>query len=370
MRMLTIRNKVLPACLTLLIALVSGYIFTLVRMPIPWLLGPMIGVWIASRGMKSLKLYWPGYLRNTGLIIVGYTLGLAFTLDTLKEISRQLPTMVLMTLLLLLLCSLIAFGFSKWTGISFPTALTGSIPGGLTQMVSLAEETKGIDLTIVTFLQVSRLMMIVAFIPLIIFSPLMNDLSPDELSVMVPIVSSSWSDLFPAILPYAILCTGCALLGKKVHFPTTFLLAPMIAAAVLHLSGVHGPALPSSLLAAAQVMIGCYIGLMLKPENLPNKLRLIFLSIISGVVLILGSCALSYLMTRLHPVSAATALLSLAPGGMDQMGIIAHEINADVSIVTCYQLFRTFFIFFAVPPLLRAIFGRLGKSKSTSTSTK
>jgi uncharacterized protein len=49
------------------------------------------------------------------------------------------------------------------------------------------------------------------------------------------------------------------------------------------------------------------------------------------------------------------------------MGIIAHEINADVSIVTCYQLFRTFFIFFAVPPLLRAIFGRLGRSKSTST---
>src|SRR5690242_5741251 len=103
--------------MTLLIALVSGYIFTLVNMPIPWLLGPMIGVWLASRGMKSVKLHWPGYFRNAGLIAVGYAIGLSFTYSTLQEIANQFPSMILLTLLLLILCSLIAYGLSRLTGI-------------------------------------------------------------------------------------------------------------------------------------------------------------------------------------------------------------------------------------------------------------
>ncbi|MNJ71711.1 putative ammonia monooxygenase [compost metagenome] len=41
---------------------------------------------------------------------------------------------------------------------------------------------------------------------------------------------------------------------------------------------------------------------------------------------------------------------------MDQMGIIAHEINGDISIVTSYQLFRILFILLFVPPLLKMLF--------------
>ncbi|WP_239618103.1 AbrB family transcriptional regulator [Cohnella mopanensis] len=351
-------NKSTQIGLTLLIALVSGYLFTLLRIPIPWLLGPMIGVWLTSR--SSVKLQWPSYFQSAGLIIVGYAIGLSFTISTLQEIARQLPSMVILTLLLLLLCSLIAFGLSKLTGIPFPTALTGSIPGGLTQMIALAEETKGIDITVVTFLQASRLMIIVVSVPLLIFSPLVGSV-PSAALPASPLVTETagWGELFPSLIPYAIACTACAVIGKKVRFPTAYLLVPMLVAAALHLSGLPGPVLPPTFIAAAQLMIGCYVGLLLKPETLQNKLRIVSLAAASGVILVLGACGLSYLMTKMHPVSAATSLLSLSPGGMDQMGIIAHEIGANVSIVTSYQLFRTFFIFFAVPPLLRILFRKL-----------
>lgn len=58
-----------------------------------------------------------------------------------------------------------------------------------------------------------------------------------------------------------------------------------------------------------------------------------------------------------YQFSAITSFLSLAPGGADQMGIIGHELEADVSMITGYQLFRILFIFFAVPPLLKLILG-------------
>lgn len=354
------------AGLTLLVAVLSGLLFTAIHMPIPWLLGPMIGVCAFARTVRSVKLYWPGTVRNAGLIIVGYAIGIAFTRDTLTEIARQLPAMVLMTTLLLTLCALIAYGVSKFARVPYPTALTGNVPGGLTQMVALAEETKGIDMTVVTFLQTSRLMMIVVAVPLLIFSPWLGVGTDTGQSAEATVLAAEapWNELLPNILPYAALCTGLALLAAKIKFPTAYLLAPLIAAAGLHLTGLTAPALPSPILGAAQLMIGCYVGLLLKPENLPNKARLIVAAVVSGVALIAGACGLSYLLTRLHAMSLPTSLLGLAPGGMDQMGIIAHEIGADLSIVTCYQLFRTFFIFLAVPPLLRLLFRYMGKRAS------
>jgi len=85
---------------------------------------------------------------------------------------------------------------------------------------------------------------------------------------------------------------------------------------------------------------------------------------LSGIVLILCALDLSLLLTMLHPVSFVTAFLSLSPGGMDQMAIIAKEVHADLSILICYQLFRALFISLAVPPILKAVFKKYSKAKT------
>src|SRR5690625_2058164 len=95
---------------------------------------------------------------------------------------------------------------------------------------------------------------------------------------------------------------------------------------------------------------------MLKTNQIANKTKTIGLAVGSGLMLLFGSIILSMLLTKLQPISKATGLLCLAPDGMDQMGIIAHEIGADLSIASGYQLFRTFFIYFALSSLLRVIF--------------
>ncbi len=323
----------------------------------------MFFVLVGSKLSKNMKLFWPGSARNIGMGIIGYTIGLSFTMSALKQIGQQLPTMVLFTFLILLCALVIAFFVSKLSGVSFPTVLMGSIPGGLTQMITLAEEIKGIDLTVVTFLQVSRLIMIIFFVPLLIFSPLFSIQNGDSLQGTIHLPTAGWGSLFPHIFVFAIVCTICALIGKKIKFPTAFLLGPMIATIVLNLSGFEGPALPKLFLNISQLMIGGYIGLLLKPENLKNKVKIILLAIMSGIVLIMCSISLSMLLTKMHPVTFVTAFLSLSPGGMDQMAIIAKEVNANLSVIICYQLFRTLFIFFVVPPLLKAIFKKFLPSR-------
>ncbi|NQX58328.1 AbrB family transcriptional regulator [Paenibacillus qinlingensis] len=349
-------NKPIGLFVALITALLGGYLFQLLHIPIPWLLGPMIAVLLGSNVFKE-RYAWPTPIRNAGLIIVGYTIGLSMTATALHEMVIQLPSMLLMTLLLMLLCVLLAYFISKLSGINFKTTLLGSIPGGLTQMVILAEETEGINLTIVTVLQVVRLMMIVVCVPLLVFSSIMgNQHTVETLIQQVLTSTASWGALTPNIFIFAIVSISCALLGNKIKFPTAFLLGPAFSTAIIQLLGLHGPSLPTMIINAAQIMIGIHVGLMLKPAQLNHKLQIITLAIGSSLVLLLGSFGLSFIFMHLHAISKSTALLSLAPGGMDQMGIIAHEINANLSVVVGYQLFRTFFIFFAVPPLLRMIF--------------
>jgi membrane AbrB-like protein len=341
--------------ITMVTALIGGASFMLMHMPIPWLLGPMIAVLIGSSIWKE-NYRWPGQARNTGMIIVGYTIGLSMTAAALREMSHQLPSMLLMTVLLLLLCAGMAYVFSKLARSDYLTVLMGSIPGGLTQIITLAQETDEVNITVVTVMQVIRLMTIIVCVPLLIFNPLSGNHHADTMAAeLISVVQTNGSSLMPNLLFFAAVCVVFALAGSKIRFPTAYLLGPAIATAILQIIGLHGPTLPSMLINAAQFMIGAYVGLLLKPGELTQKLRTISLAIMSSILLVLGALALSFILTKLQRVSMSTALLSLAPGGMDQMGIIAHEVNADLSMVSGYQLFRTFFIFFAVPPLLRLI---------------
>ncbi|MGG3470523.1 AbrB family transcriptional regulator [Neobacillus pocheonensis] len=356
-------DKRIRFLVTLVTALIGGLIFTAIHTPIPWLLGPMAAVLIGSRFGK-VQFYWPSYIRDTGLIIVGYSIGLSFTKAALLQILAKLPSMLILTVLLVAFCAGIAFVVSKLTGVDYPTILTGSIPGGLSQMITFAEEVKGIDITTVTFLQVARLLMIIFFVPFLILGPFYKDGTAASATNLVDKTMTFSGPFFPTILLFAGICVLCAFLGKKLKFPTPFLLGPIIGTAVINISGLHGPSLSPTILDISQFMIGGYIGLLLKPEKLEHKTKMITLALISGMVMIFGSIGLSLLLVNFYHITPSTSFLSLAPGGMDQMGILAHEVHADLSMVTGYQLFRLLFIYFAVPPILRLFFKIRRKAKA------
>ncbi|MCM3665004.1 AbrB family transcriptional regulator [Mesobacillus subterraneus] len=354
-------SKVTSFLYALLIAVLGGLLFSYFRVPIPWLLGPMSSILIFSR-FKRINLYWPPFLRDTALIIVGYSIGLSFTRTAVKNIIANLPSMFFMTVLLVSFAAFMAFIISRLSGVNYPTMLTGSIPGGLSQMIVFAEETKGIDITVVTFMQVSRLLMIVFFVPFVIFGPILN-LQHTEYETIGQYQHDAGS--YSALL-FAAACIIGAFVGKRLRFPTPFLLGPILAAALLTNVGFTGPILPSNVLDASQLLIGGYIGMLLKPEKLQRKTLTIFLALLSGFFLVSGSLAMSFFLSEKLNISIVTSFLSLAPGGMDQMGIIAHEVNADLSMVTGFQLFRLLFVYFAVPPLLRWYFKRKLGSKQES----
>lgn len=352
-------NSMRKIVMTLIVAVVGGMFFKLLHIPVPWLLGPMV-VMVIGKNLLKWNFVWPHHLRDSGMMVVGYTIGLSMTSEALHEMARQLPSMLLLTVFLMLWCALIAYIVSKFSDTDYRSALLGSIPGGLTQVIMLAEETKGINLAVVTITQVIRLMIIVILMPLLVVIPIIGGNSTGNATTATVVKSV---ELFPNSILFAVICIVFALVGNKIHFPTAFLLGPVIGTAIFQLIGLNGPTLPSLIINLAQLMIGTHVGLMLQTDLITNKAKTFSLAIGSGLMLMIGSILLSVVLTLLQHVTEATALLSLAPGGMDQMSIIAHEINADLSIVSGYQLFRTFFIFFAIPPLLKWLFKLMEQNK-------
>ena len=149
-------SKLVRLLLTIVIGIIGGLIFVYIHMPLPWVLGPMTATLIGSK-LSKIRLYWPSRIRNWGLIVIGYSCGLSFNRDTLFQIIKELPWMLVMTTVLIAFCAVTALLVSKLTGVDYPSILTGCIPGGLSQMVILGEEIEGMDLTIITFFQVLSL---------------------------------------------------------------------------------------------------------------------------------------------------------------------------------------------------------------------
>ncbi|WP_025680646.1 AbrB family transcriptional regulator [Paenibacillus massiliensis] len=342
--------------------LAGGTLFAWLGVPVPWLLGPMTAVLIVSNVLRQ-PLRWSSQLRDVGIGVVGYSIGITLTLESLRQMMIQLPLMLLFTTLLLLMTMILAYVFSRCTEYDLPTLMIGSVPGGLSQMVTLAEEIRGVNINVVTMMQVTRLIMIVFCVPLLLYSPWLGGGSASSEGVTVASATAAttegaWSDLFPQILVYAPLCVLGALLGQRLRVPTAFLLGPMLVTMILHLSMLEAPVLPDALLNASQFLIGTHVGLSFKKQASGNLAKTAALALGSGTLLIIGSLGLTWLFEHWLGTSTATAFLSMAPGGMDQMAVMAHEVGANLPMVSGYQMFRLFFIFFVVSPLLGLLLRR------------
>ncbi|MGB8953750.1 MAG: AbrB family transcriptional regulator [Tumebacillaceae bacterium] len=343
----------IPTIETLLISLLGAFVFHYAHIPLPFILGPMTAV-TAWRLLTKRQLAWPSSLRNTGLLILGCMLGSSFTRDTVGEFAHDLPLMLLATLLLIGFSLFLGYWVARASKVNMITAIFGFVPGGLTQMVAIADEIPKVDITIVTFMQTVRLMGVIFIVPFLAVHGIgggvvdTHAVSPmtSPFALNLPDVPTySW----PAYIAAAL---GGAWIAQRIKLQGAFLLGPLFSVAMMVLFGLPTPQLPNLLVTAGQLLIAAHLGLSIKPGALKNA-KLTSLTVLSSIVLVLFSLLLGWLLSLLSHMETITGFLSTAPGGMAEMGVTAKMVDADLSMVSGYHLFRLFFIMFVLPPLLQ-----------------
>lgn len=337
---------------TAVIAFASGWLFYELGMFLPWLLGPMFVLLLLNQFTK-ISLYWPKILRTAGLVLLGVQIGSSFTKDAVVLMWFDLPYMIFMTFTIVGLSLILGLLFKRMANESLATSLLGSIPGGLSQMVVIAEEVESANVTVVTMMQTFRIFMVVSIVPFL--AVFLAGRDADALTQETFVF---------ALLPFlSAIAVGLFVfwLMKKVRFPAAEVLAPILTMALVQtVTGHHLIEMPYWLVALAQVFIGANLGLQMEQVREKMNLRMGMAIVVNNVLLIGFSVLIAYLLAIWLPdYIFLDFFLSAAPGGMAEMAITALAAGGDVALITSFHLFRLFFILLLASPIIAYIVKKL-----------
>lgn len=328
----------------LVLSLVGGAVCSLLKVPLPWMLGPIFAM-VLARTFKVPALPLKGG-RQAGQLIIGCALGQYFTPEIGWLVLANAWLIVGCAVAALFngyLCSLV---LSRISGIDMTTAFFSSLPGGASEMVVLADRFEA-KLDCVVIAHSLRLLMVVVIVPFAI--TWCGATGTDFYQPSAKIFNA------PLLI---MLLSGAALSGFLLQWkniPNAWMFGPLFLSMALTLMEVRTSAVPPLLTTCGQVLIGCSLGSRFSPAFLlkaPKFLKGVVVSVFVALLLagILGVC-----LSFLGKTPLASAILATAPGGMAEMCITAKGLHLGVPVVTSYHLTRVVFVLLLSPAFFRLL---------------
>ncbi|MFZ5826137.1 MAG: AbrB family transcriptional regulator [Bacillota bacterium] len=326
-------------------AVLLGWLFDWLGVPVGWLLGPMAaGILYVARAGKPQPLN-PAY-QTVGQVLLGLTTGLSFPLATLKLAAVYGGPLLLAVVITGGLSLLNGYLLWRWAGVDRATGFMGSLPGAASTMVAMSDE-MGADAVVVAVLQYLRLLLVVFLAPVAVAY-----LFPAQASSLA--VAPALDSLAPA--PWwltALVLVGSGLLGAwggwRVRLPSPTFLGPFLVALPLSWSLPYELEMPGPLFALGLLLLGLSIGVRFDVP-LARKLGKVALIESALVVALIGLClGVGYLFHLWTGVDTLTAVLGSTPGGMEVMVGSAIQLGGDPGLVLAMQMTRYFIILMLGP---------------------
>lgn len=334
---------------TLLLALVAAGICLVLHTPLPWMIGPLLAVSIASIAGVPTASHTP--LRNAGQWTIGVALGLYFTPQVVALVAS-----VWWAIALAITWALVAgWAFGRWLhrlhlarmphvparSLRATTYFSGAI-GGASEMTLLAERA-GARTDLVAAAHSLRVVLVTILVPFAMQWSGMHGLEVNASSVR----EVHWGGL--ALLAIATGIGGLAMHATGRTNP--WFLGPMLVAMGFTIAGLQLSGVPSWLSNAAQLVIAVSLGARFSREFLhtaPRWLATVAIGTL-GLIALCGAFAWGLaLVTGLHP---ATMMLGTSPGGIAEMSITAKVLQLGVPVVTVFQVCRLVAVLMIVGPL-------------------
>jgi hypothetical protein len=303
------------------------------------MLGAMCATLCAAVANAPLRA--PLRARPVVVAIIGVLLGARFTPDMLAHASLWIGSIAILAGYALLV-ALTIVPYYRYVGkLDWRTAYFAGMPGGLTEMVELAEA-KGARLPPVILAHSLRIVVTISLVAL--WFGLVEGQAVGAGAARV----TAWPNLVDGVVMLASAGVG-AFLGIRLRLPAPTFLGPLLVSAVLHLAGLTESVPPDLLVNAAQVVLGTVLGCRFVGIGVRTLLPASALSI-GATLLALGlALGAGHLMQRVLGIPIDQALLALAPGGLTEMGLIALAIHADVAFVALHHVARILFVIVLAP---------------------
>lgn len=331
--------------LTATVALVGLGVALNLRLPLPFLFGPMLACLVAA--LCGARLLGFGQVSVGARTVIGVAVGASVT----PALLAQLPAMGLSLALVPLYVAAIGLVgvpfFRRLCGFDPVTAFYAAMPGGAQDMIALGQEA-GADPRALSLVHATRVAVIVTVAPLLLSTLYGTSLDrppgapaatlpPLELALMAAAALVGWKG------------------GERLGLFGAAILGPLLVTLVLSLLDVihHRP--PAEAILASQALIGVSIGV----HYVGVTARELSRTVAAGVafVLVLAVLAAAFaegaVLAGLAP--PVEAFLAFAPGGQAEMVVLAIVAGADLGYVVAHHLARVVLVLVGAPLAARLI---------------
>ena len=303
------------------------------------MIGPLFAM--AALKMSGAPLETVPGGRDAGMLVVGMSLGLYFTVPVLREVATYWPWYIFLGFAAIGYGAASALLLARLAGIDRATAYFGSMPGGAADMAAMSERYGALP-DRVAFAHSMRMMMVVSLVPAGItlagFSA-----TEDYRPVRVPFEVGGLAILIA-------LNIAAGFVAKRLNAPTAFTMGPLFLTTALTAGGIELSSVPTWMTNAAQVMLGLNLGSRFERSFLSAAPRFAA-ALLPSIALMLGLAALlGWGIAATSGAYLGTALLAAAPGGIAEMTITAKVLRIGVAFVTAAHVVRYLIVvLFTVP---------------------
>ncbi len=338
---------------TLAAALAAALLAERLRLPLPWMIGPLLAVALA--GVLGARVDCPTPVRNAGQWAIGTALGLYFTPDVLATIVTLAPALVA-GIVWAMLAGLIFYGLlARVSGAASAeeraTAFFSAAIGGASEMAVLGARQGG---------RIDRIAMAHSLRVLIVVVAIPFGLQWSGLHGIDAVAPGPAQVHLGGLLLLGALTLAGSLLIRRSGLPNPFVLGSLAVALALTGSGVKLSALPPAVSHTGQLLIGCALGARFTPDFVHSAARWLGAVALGTCALIGLSASFAWGLASLAALPWAAVLLGTSPGGLAEMCITAKVLQLGVPVVTAFHVTRYLVVLLCTAPLFQWLERRRG----------
>lgn len=311
-------------------------------------------IFCMAAALNRVPAGMPAAVRQPAVTVIGVMLGASFHPDTFEHIATWSISLLGLVAVLGTAATASIVYYRRVARFDPMTAYFAGVPGGIAEMIALAEK-RGGDIPAIALAHASRIFLVVMTFPFLLY------LIGVEANTAAVEQAPRVLDAIGIGKQYAwvVVCAVAGgVIGWRLRIPGYPLIGPMLVSAAVHMSGLSDFRSPPELLAVAQIVMGASIGLAFAGRPVRDVVRILVLAMGSMVLFTAIALAGTFLVSRLTGIEPSLLLLSYAAAGFAEMSIMALVLKLEVAFVATHHIVRMFLIIALAPLFVRIFAGR------------
>ena len=335
--------------LTLIIAILGGYLASKKKVPAAYMLGALFLV--ALFNICSNKAFLPNYFKFITQIATGTFIGSKFRSEDIKMLKKVIIPGMTMVLLMITFSFILSYLMSTFLGIDNLTSFFATAPGGIMDISLIAYDFKA-NTSQVALLQLIRLISVISFVPF--FTKKCYERSNKKNISFKQEIKNEIKEEKSFLFTIIVGIIG-GIIGNSTHLTAGTMSFSMALVAYFNVK-THKAYMPLTLRKIIQSFGGALIGAKVTLSDVIALKNLI----LPIILIIIGFCLMNILvgffLYKTTKFSLSTALLSASPGGMSDISLMAEDLGANGPQVASMQFLRAIFIVGVYPIIIKILF--------------